>query len=345
MALTKLQLRNLAKAQLAGAGGQGIPLDTRDCTYLLGVIVSDLELFSLFPELDQATITPFFETLPTGYGELPDSRFLELYERLIREPDVENYFLCLARLYKSRLKYERILETQPIPTMDQVGPRGLLQFGLMSPATLAYFMFWRKWTFDIDNRAGQETGYLFEPILASVMGGISFSASTSPIRRHKEPAKGRQVDCILPQQKLAYEMKIRVTIAASGQGRWQEELEFPIDCRQSGYTPMLIVLDQTDDPKLAQLRGAFEAAGGGAFVGQHAWAHLHEAAGAVMSSFLHRYIHVPLESLLGRVPAVIDGLPEIRMVLRNDELRVHIGEEAPFIIDRSKPSELIEAGE
>ena len=28
----------------------------------------------------------------------------------------------------------------------------------------------------------------------------------------------------------AYEFKLRVTIAASGQGRWKEELDFPSDC-------------------------------------------------------------------------------------------------------------------
>ena len=44
-------------------------------------------------------------------------------------------------------------------------PRGLLQYGGMSPKTLAGFLLWRKWIFDIDNRAGQETGYLFEPII------------------------------------------------------------------------------------------------------------------------------------------------------------------------------------
>ena len=35
-----------------------------------------------------------------------------------------------------------------------------------------------------------------------------------------------------------------MTIAASGQGRWKEELDFPADCKASGYVPVLVVLDR-----------------------------------------------------------------------------------------------------
>ncbi len=69
----------------------------------------------------------------------------------------------------------------------------------------------------IDNRAAQETGYLFEPIIANAIGGVSLSAAKSPIRRYRDPDRYRQVDCI--RDKLAYEIKMRVTIAASGKGR------------------------------------------------------------------------------------------------------------------------------
>ena len=76
------------------------------------------------------------------------------------------------------------------------------------------------------------------------------------MKRTRDAAKGRQVDCIRGNR--AYEFKIRVTIAASGQGRWSEELEFPIDCRGSGYLPVLVVLDPTTNPKLTELTRAFK---------------------------------------------------------------------------------------
>jgi hypothetical protein len=60
--------------------------------------------------------------------------------------------------------------------------------------------------FDIDNRAGQETGYVFEPIIAYAIGGIPYSAKRSPIKRGGIGPLGRQVDCVVDNR--AYEIKI-----------------------------------------------------------------------------------------------------------------------------------------
>ena len=129
------------------------------------------------------------------------------------------------------------------------------------PAVLAAarWRYWRKWFYDTDNRAAQETGYLFEPILAAAIGGTPVSAARSPVRRSDDETKGRQVDCI--KGKRAYEFKIRLTTAASGQGRWDRELAFPQDCASYDHIPVLVVLDDTTNPKLVELVHAFEAAG------------------------------------------------------------------------------------
>ena len=124
------------------------------------------------------------------------------------------------------------------------------------------------------------------------------------MKRQSDRGKGRQVDCV--KQKLAYEFKIRVTIAASGQGRWGEELQFPSDCVGSGFTPVLVVLDPTPNPKLTDLVKTFEDAGGQTFVGDSAWQHLEDQAGPVMSVFLERYVRQPLAALLNDAP---DPLP------------------------------------
>lgn len=192
----------------------------------------------------------------------------------------------------------------------------------MSPQALAGFLLWRKWLFDIDNRAGQETGYLFEPIIANAIGGASFSAKASPIKRHDDGSKGRQVDCI--RDKLAYEIKIRVTIAASGQGRWQEEVDFPTDCKQSGYKPVLIVLDPTPNPKLTELVAAFKDAGGTTFVGDEAWRHLEKAAGEVMTVFLEKYVKAPMQQALEATP---DELPPISFSMTENAFHISVGEE------------------
>jgi hypothetical protein len=175
--------------------------------------------------------------------------------------------------------------------------------------------------FDIDNRAAQETGYLFEPIMASAIGGVPASAAQSPVRRREDRTKGRQVDCI--RDTLAYEIKLRVTIAASGQGRWQEELEFPLDCAASGFMPVLVVLDSTPNPKLTELRQAFESASGLVYVGDDAWSHLDSAAGPTMSRFLDRYVRHPLESLLKDAPP---ELPELTLSMTADAVVFKLGQ-------------------
>lgn len=300
----------------------GISLSDEACNFLIATIANDLGISSTFPELRDGS-ADFFSVAPSVAALAVKTELYELFERLVTVvPDADTYFSCLAALHRSRLKYARILEHQPIPTMDQVGPRSLLQFGMMKPHALATFLLWRKWIFDIDNRAGQETGYLFEPIIAHAIGGVPFSSKRSPIRRHDDSRKGRQVDCI--REHHAYEIKIRVTIAASGQGRWREELDFPVDCRNSGYTPVLVVLDPTANPKLQDLIRAFERENGDIYVGDDAWAHLESAAGKTMALFLEKYVRTPIQWVLKECPEL---LPDLTLAMSEDTFTVAIGGE------------------
>ncbi|HQU47380.1 MAG TPA: hypothetical protein PK867_31545, partial [Pirellulales bacterium] len=271
-----------------------------------------------------------------GSLAVPGADFMPLVEKLVGlNADADLFFVCLASLHKRRLKYEKILQTQPVPTIEQVGPRGLLQYGTMSPRALTGLLFWRKWLFDLDNRAGPETGYLFEPIIAHAIGGSPFGAKASPVRRSRNPQKGRQVDCI--RDRKAHEFKIRVTIASSGQGRWQEEIEFPADARHSKYTPVLVVLDATPNPKLEQLEAAFLAARGEVYKGNEAWRHLDTVAGPTMARFIEKYVREPMQSLLAAVP---QRLPDFRAEMDADGITLSIAGET-FRIHRGLP-ELME---
>ena len=300
-----------------------VPLDDAACSYLLARLAHDLNLAAQHAEVS-GPIPPFFETMPISSLRLEGVEFLPLAERLFASlPDADTYFSCLAALHKARLKFERILQRRPFSTMDQIGHRGLLQFGSVSPTALVAFLSWRKWLYDTDNRAAQETGYLFEPILASAIGGTPASAARSPVRRADDSTKGRQVDCV--KGRVAYEFKLRVTIAASGQGRWDRELMFPRDCRSSNYKPVLVVLDATDNPRLAELTAAFAAAGGEAYVGDAAWQMLEFEAGPVMAVFLDRYVRAPLNELLAPDPT---QLPDLHLVQGRDALTVQIGSES-----------------
>lgn len=324
MGLTQVQRQAIEKAVSVGTGDMASPISNEMAAYLVRLIVQDLKLGLMFPEL-KGKVEKFFSEKRPDELVVNGVDFFRLLERAEEHaPDAVTYFACLATLQKARLKYLNIIERQPVPTMDQVGPRGLLQYGQMSAAALTGFMLWRKWLYDIDNRAAQETGYLFEPIIAACIGGTPVSAKKSPIRRARDPSKHRQVDCI--RKKKAYEFKMRITIASSGQGRWAEEMEFPEDCRSSSYAPVLIVFDPTPNPKLTELSNAFEAAAGEVYVGQSAWDHLEHEAGTVMSAFLERYVRVPMEALLAETPPAAT-IPDLRLRMNPDRLLVQVGSE------------------
>jgi len=326
MGLTKAQASIWQKARSLGSGGQAVGLSDESAAFLIATIAHDLQITEHFPELRTAPL-PFFGNEKLELLKIGGVDARELFTRLVENfPDTDTYFACLAALHKARLKYDRILQTQPMPTLEQVGPRGLLQYGQLNGAALAGFLFWRKWFFDIDNRAGQETGYLFEPIIAYALGGIPAPAKKSPVKRHDDSSKGRQVDCILNTN--AYEFKIRVTIAASGQGRWQGELDFPKDCKLSGYTPILVCMDSTPNPKLDALVAAFKAFGGHVFIGKDAWNHLDDVAGPTMASFIDHYVKKPIEEMLSQAtkypPALSAEWNEESVTLRVGESLLHI---------------------
>lgn len=239
-----------------------------------------------------------------GYYDCPLEWFLEpadidfapMYLRCLSTvPDFDTYFRALAEIHKRRRKYAQILSCQPLPSMVQIAPRSLLECGTIASPALASWLTWRKWFYDVDNRSAQETGYLFEPILASVLGGVAYGARKSPIRRRRDRGKGRQVDCIV--DRTAYEFKLHVTIAASGQGRFGEELEFAEDCRASGYRPVLLVLDPTPSHRLDDLAREFARAGGEAYIGDDAWGHLEAQAGPTMATFVEKYVRRPIAEI------------------------------------------------
>lgn len=296
----------ITKARVLG-GELGLLLGDNELKQLVEVILADLGLEKLRDKLSLNASAPYFDRTVESFVVDDSAKvdFDHLYLACATEvPDFKTYFKCLCEVHKRRRKYALILEKQPFPTAQQVAPRAMLEFGQLGDKELASWMSWRKWLFDLDNRAGQETGYMFEPILAASLGGISYSAKHSPVRRAKDTSRGRQVDCIVGQD--AYEFKIRVTIAASGQGRFAEELAFPEDCKTSGFRPILVVLDPTPNPRLQQLVEAFSKSGGECHVGEDAWSHLEARAGTTMATFLERYIRQPLDKMGPLIPTPFD---------------------------------------
>ena len=308
------QSKRVSKARLLGQRrALSIFLEDGELAKIIGVIERDVGVVKILKLLtNEASPTSHHYEIGTSWflEAIDIEDFVSLYlEAVEKIRDFETFFECLCELHKRRRKYEAILSTQPFPTMLQVSPRSLLEFGIISTPALTSWLSWRKWFYDIDNRAAQETGYLFESILASALGGIAYGAKTSPVKRVSDNNKGRQVDCIVGRD--AYEFKLRVTIAASGQGRFGEELDFARDCQESGYTPILLVLDPTPNERLDGLIAEYKKYGGRAYIGDKAWKHLKVEAGDTMGTFIENYVRLPISEIDGFSQELLDLMAKV----------------------------------
>lgn len=115
--------KSIITRAITGGGDLGVVLDEAQCAYLAARTALDLSL----PIKDiPADLPPFFSLVASDL-RLESMAFLPLFEALVEHAaDADTYFDCLTSLHKRRLKYQKILEYQPIPTLNQVGPRGLL---------------------------------------------------------------------------------------------------------------------------------------------------------------------------------------------------------------------------
>jgi hypothetical protein len=303
-----------SECRVHGTGDAQVMLTNWDIQILLHIMCRDFKIHSFRNICD---IDAEYYDIPMSFYEndsrlLQEARLLELFAKIMAlNEDFPLYIRSLSALHRRRIKYSRILSTQMKADFEQISPRSLLEYGMAPSKLLCNWMLWRKWVYDIDNRSAQETGYLFEPIVAACMGGTPIGARCSPVKRVVNGAQtneGRQIDCYIPTQHKAYELKLRVTIAASGQGRWGEELSFPFECKTAGITPNLLVLDPTPSHRLTELMAAYQSAGGSSYLGNDAWEKMEIEAGEIMGVFLEKYIRPPLRDMKAAEPQELDAI-------------------------------------
>lgn len=293
-----------------GSGSALVEVDPKDVVLLIHIAY--LDIFESEPVWFSAPFCrlakeSFYTITPKKVEALPSVSIEEAvnYLQLSGATNAENviylYLKNLSELWRRRFKFYNILKTQPFPLTEQIGLRCLLEYGNCEDALLFSWMSWRKLIYDIDNRSAQETGYLFEPILASCLGGESVSHRHSPVKRIDDngnpTAEGRQIDCYIEDSREAYELKLRVTIAASGQGRFNEEMSFPYEARMAGLTPVLIVFDPTPSTLLDRLKAKYVEEGGRYAIGEDAWNMLTERAGREMSKYIIKYLKPPISKM------------------------------------------------
>ena len=192
MPITAEIRKSFSAARILGNGDDRVTLSENELFCLLSQCCRDLGLAARISKLPVLSSPPpgnDYYRLPLAWFQIPQAgcpsaaALVEsLAECVAHEPDFRLYFENIATLHKRRVKYQRILSTQPKPTMNQIGPRSLLEFGGVNDGLLASWLVWRKWIFDVDNRAAQETGYLFEAVLASCLGGEAVRLTATMVK-------------------------------------------------------------------------------------------------------------------------------------------------------------------
>lgn len=115
-------------------------MDPSELAKVIALVATDIkkagEMAKAFPQ--------FWETIapPSNYYALDVGWFTELNEAITvfdvvdmlnqgqeLDEDFLTYLKCLTELHKRRRKYGLILQRQPLPTMVQVSPRALMEYG------------------------------------------------------------------------------------------------------------------------------------------------------------------------------------------------------------------------
>lgn len=307
MAITTQQKAFYKTFSQHGSGNALVVIEPKEVILITHIAYKDIfekNADWFIEEFADLTDKDFYKITPQMIESLPHKTIEDAVNCLQQSgaTDTNNiiylYIKNLSELYRRRFKFYNILKTQPFPTTEQIGLRSLLEYGNCDDELLFSWMMWRKLIYDIDNRSAQETGYLFEPLMASCMGGESVSHRHSPVKRIDENGRstneGRQVDCYIEEKKEVYELKLRVTIAASGQGRFDEEMSFPYEAKIAGLTPILVVFDGTMSPLLERLKSKYLEEGGRCYIGDDAWNELTNRAGNEMGKYIVKYIKPPI---------------------------------------------------
>ena len=134
-----------SKCKLHGSGDAQVIISDDEIYSLLYLAISDLNwphrelgINSIdLPSLNYYEIDlEWFDNLK--FPELQTSDILAILGACVKKDnDFSLYIENLCALHRRRVKYKRILSAQPLPNMDQVGPRVLLEYGRCNLSLLA----------------------------------------------------------------------------------------------------------------------------------------------------------------------------------------------------------------
>lgn len=307
--LSPAQAKLIAKARVLGNGKDGIRLNDVTMAAAVGFLERDLARPGVLASLpDWARPTGDFHAADPLFASLkPDAPF-DLEAIFIEAADIiedsDRAIQSLCEIVKRKQKVVTSLAAQPLPQINGIAFRTLLDDGVLSPTASSSYARWRKFLYDIDNRIAQQTAYAYTAVIRNCLRGRTVAGRHSPIRRTDDNYARRLVDCLVGDR--AYDFKGRLTEAPSRRARFDDELAFPRDCYVAGYRPFLLSFAQQPGERAEELVDAYARNGGEALIGDAAWAHLRAEAGPVMSRFLDHYVTAKVEAVCAHDDTVLD---------------------------------------
>ena len=102
----------------------------------------------------------------------------------------------------------------------------------------------------------------------------------------------RDAECVCGP--YVYHLKYRAQDVALSRWDLGDDMSMLADCSYSGYTPRLLIFDETPSPLRDWLESTCCDHGGEVFLGEAAWAHIIEQASPIVRTCIERYCRDPL---------------------------------------------------
>ena len=141
-------------------------------------------------------------------------------------------------------------------------------------------------------RHGAEAVHHFLSNISRVaLRGRAYPAEASPLWGVEGGYK-RSAECVCGP--YVYHLKYRAQDVALSRNDLGDDMSMAADCSYSGYTPRLLIFDETPSPLRDWLESTCRGHGGEVFLGEAAWAHVIEQASPIVRICIERYCRDPL---------------------------------------------------
>jgi hypothetical protein len=145
-----------------------------------------------------------------------------------------------------------------------------------------------KW---LHKRIAEAIHHFLSDISRIALRGRYYPAETSPLME-KGSALKRTAECVCGP--YMYHLKYRAQDVALSRMDLGDDMSMARDCSYSGYTPRLVIFDETASPFRDWLESTCYDHGGEVFLGEAAWAHITEQASPTVRACIERYCRDPL---------------------------------------------------